>query len=383
VEAKSCIAQTLQKVKDDNWCYSLGSRRSRDGATRRIGYYCLAQKPLLQEKGNETEQMDNPGHSQLRGSTISLDVVVATHNRSRLLKRCLDSVFQAAMPQNLKVRVYVVDNNSTDDTKSVVEGFPGVTYLFVGKIGKSFALNEGLPKTSADLIGLIDDDERIDPTWFEVIYREFRDSPDLDYIGGPYRGDWEIEAPEWVPLEITGVIGVVPQPRRVQFCREFPGQLMGGNAVIRREVLLRTLPFPEHIGKIGKKIRSGADEVCYHRLLDMGANGVVVPDLIIHHWIPSSRLTKRYYRKWVIGRGIAQGSQLRYRGFPEAKLFGAPRYKFGQAARNCLQIVKVPSHRKRFTAQLIVLDAFATWYGIHFCRWPKDRDTENLSRKLI
>jgi len=67
---------------------------------------------------------------------------------------------------------------------------------------------------------------------------------------------------------------------------------MGGNAVIRRATLERVLPYPERLGKIGNKIRSGEDEVIYHRLLDIGARGIVLPDLIITHWIPAERMTR-------------------------------------------------------------------------------------------
>ena len=81
---------------------------------------------------------------------------------------------------------------------------------------------------------------------------------------------------------------------------------------------------------------------------------------------PSFRLTKAYFRRWVIGRGIAQGSQLRDRGFPEAKLLGMPRYKFRIAARGCVQMLLGSSRLKRFTAQLAVLDTIATLYGVHF-----------------
>ena len=46
---------------------------------------------------------------------------------------------------------------------------------------------------------------------------------------------------------------------------------------------------------------------------------MIVPDLIIYHWIPTERLTKRYYRKWVIGRGISMGWQIRDRSLVNLK----------------------------------------------------------------
>ena len=135
--------------------------------------------------------------------------------------------------------------------------------------------------------------------------------------------------------------------------------------VIRRSTLQKVLPYPVELGKIGAKIRSGMDEIIYHRLLKIGARGVVVPDLIIYPWIPASRLTKRYYRKWAVGRGVGVGFQLRERGFPEPGLLGIPRYKFGDAARGFRSMLAARSERERFTAQLAILDCLGTIYGRH------------------
>src|SRR5260370_33199784 len=95
---------------------------------------------------------------------------------------------------------------------------------------------------------------------------------------------------------------------------------------------------------------------------------MVVPDLAIDHWIPAERLTRRYFRKWVIGRGISMGSQLRERGFTEPAMLGIPRYKLGDSVRALAAMFTAPSSQERFTAQLSVLDCLATLYGRYFYR---------------
>ncbi len=302
---------------------------------------------------------------------MQLDLIVPTYNRARLLEKTLRSVRQAVIPAGLDVRVLVVDNNSTDDTKQVVArvslqmGVP-VEYLFVGRAGKSAALNEAIAITSGELIGMIDDDEELDPKWFDVALREFTDDPELEYIGGPYLPNWEQQPPAWLPLSYNGIIGIVPRPNRVAFSPEFSGMLMGGNTVIRRATLIKVLPYPEHLCKIGAKILSGEDEVIYHRLLDLKAKGIVVPDLMIYHWIPAERLTRRYYRKWIVGRGSSMGSQMRERSVPGLSLLGIPRYKFGAAVRGLADMFISRTSQARFIAQLDVLDCFATLYGRYF-----------------
>ena len=301
---------------------------------------------------------------------MDLTLIIPTFNRSRLLCECLNSVFRAVRPENMNITVVVVDNNSTDNTKEAVQPFLkrgdlACKYLFVGRPGKSAALNEAVAQTSGELVGFIDDDEQIDPAWFEVVYREFSDDPALDFIGGQYYPNWEIPAPDWFQ-SYRGALGIVLRPERLEFTPEWDEMLMGGNAVIRRSTLQKVLPYPEHLCKIGNKIRLGEDEVIYHRLLGIGARGVNVPNLVIHHWIPAERLRKSYFRKWTIGGGISFGAQLRERGFSEPSLLGIPRYMFGRAVRSLKVILLPRSQTDRFAAQLHILSCLATLYGRHF-----------------
>ena len=302
---------------------------------------------------------------------MDLDLIIPTYNRAHLLKDCLNSVVSAIRPKGLNVRVVIVDNNSGDNTREVVHSFVGrgelaIRYIFVGRPGKSAALNDALAQTDGELVGFVDDDEKLDSAWFQVAYREFSATPRIDFIGGPCFPNWERAAPDWLPVAYPGAIGIVLRPERVAFSHEYGGMLMGGNAIIRRSTLQKVLPYPEQLGKIGNKIRSGEDEAIYHRLLDINALGMVVPDLVIHHWIPSERLTKRYFRRWIVGRGISVGSQLRERGFKEPGLLGIPRYQFGACFRALWPMLTAKLQRERFTAQLSVLDCFATLYGRHF-----------------
>jgi glycosyltransferase involved in cell wall biosynthesis len=302
---------------------------------------------------------------------MNLNVIIATHNRSDLLNDCLQSILLATRPPNLQIKIVVVDNRSTDNTKEVVQRYVEsreipVQYIFAERPGKAAALNDALAQTNGELIGLIDDDEQLERSWFEVVEREFSSDHQLDFIGGQYHPNWESPAPDWVSKHFRGAIGIVLNPVRVAFSPDFPGILMGGNAVIRRSTLNKVLPYPEHLGKIGKKIRSGEDEVIYHRLLALGARGMNVPELIIYHWIPTERLTKTYYRKWVIGRGISGGLQLRERGFKVTGLLGIPRYQFGLVGKAFANLLRSRSPSERFAAQLTILDCMSTLYGRHF-----------------
>jgi len=76
---------------------------------------------------------------------MNLDVIIPTYNRSALLKRTLDSLLAARVPEGLSVRITVVDNNSKDETRAFVEDYvrrygDRINYLFEGQQGRSAAL---------------------------------------------------------------------------------------------------------------------------------------------------------------------------------------------------------------------------------------------------
>ena len=120
---------------------------------------------------------------------MQLDVIVPTYNRQDLLKLTLESLFTASIPSGLNVRVTVVDNNSKDDTRLLVQHFQQrfgdrLRYEFESKQGRSHALNAGITSTTGDLVGMIDDDEEIDSQWYTTVFETFNNS-DVDFIGGP------------------------------------------------------------------------------------------------------------------------------------------------------------------------------------------------------
>lgn len=306
---------------------------------------------------------------------MNLDLIIPTYNRAHLLDECLRSVVRAKRPVGVHINVVVVDNNSSDNTRGMVQPYLQhseltIQYIFVARAGKSAALNEAFARTSGEIVGMIDDDEQLEENWFSVVHREFSQDATLEFIGGQYLPNWEIPLPaDLPPVEVYGSgLGIILRPRRVEFTPQFDGILMGGNCAIRRTTLKSVLPYPEHIGKIGRKIRSGEDEILYHRLLKIGGRGMSVPDLIIYHWIPAERLTRTYYRRWAFGRAVGEGCQIKEKGFEEPSLLGIQRYKFGDAAKGLLSIFRADSSCARLLGELKILDFLGVFHGHHFYR---------------
>ena len=275
-----------------------------------------------------------------------LDVLIPTRNRARLLARAIDSLLDARVPAGLSVNIIVVDNGSTDTTPKLLEWMSArhkgrLRVVVERRCGKSRALNAGIAATDGDLIGMIDDDEEVDPRWYEVIFGAFVNDPSLEFIGGPYQPVWAEHPPAWIPTDYLAVLGDVGAGMSEQdFGRSFPGILKGGNAVIRRQTLERVGPYAEYLGPAGPaRLLSCEDEEMYLRLLKAGARGRYMPSLLVHHHVCASRLTPGYFRKWCFWRGVSRGLMDRAHPMPVRYLAGVPRFLYGAAARGLAQLV--------------------------------------------
>jgi glycosyltransferase involved in cell wall biosynthesis len=301
-----------------------------------------------------------------------LDVVIPTYNRSALLKQALDSLLRARVPRALTVNIIVVDNNSTDDTKAVVSQYAEasngrVSYVFEKQQGRSPALNAGIAAATGDLTGFIDDDEEIDQSWYETILEGFKNS-EVDFIGGPYLPRFEGEVPGWLPKEYGAVVGIVDGGDKIApFDDSYPGILMGGNAVFRREVLQRVGPYSTALGRSGARLLSCEDEDMYERLQAAGAHGIYLPQLIVYHFIPRERLTKRYHRSWCFWQSVSMAVLDRIRPKPVTYVWGVPRYFYGRALRGMLQLANL-RQQERFSHELPLWELAGFFYGKHFYR---------------
>jgi cellulose synthase/poly-beta-1,6-N-acetylglucosamine synthase-like glycosyltransferase len=285
---------------------------------------------------------------------MRLDVIIPTYNRCRLLERTFESLLNASAPSGLDVKITVVDNNSTDLTRTVVEKW---AQEFNGRLG--------------DLVGMIDDDEEIDRGWYARIQSAFSHS-DVDFIGGPYVPRWGASPPAWLPINYVGVIGWIDGGNQVTpYDKNYPGILMGGNAIIARAMLQRVGLYKTSLSRTGKRLLAGEDEDMYQRLLAAGARGLYLPDLIIHHYVPPERLTKRYFRQWCFWRGVSRGTLGKEKQSPEAHLAGVPRWLYGEAARGALRMASRTIKRqiepdRHFSDELAVWDLAGFFYGRHF-----------------
>ncbi|MCZ4553352.1 glycosyltransferase [Gordonia rubripertincta] len=103
-------------------------------------------------------------------TTLRLSVVVPAYNEAEALRGCLDSLLGQI---SVIDEVVVVDNNSTDDTATVVEEFTLIDEKFrrveAKQQGVMFARTVGFDSARGELMARIDADARVNPSWAQAI----------------------------------------------------------------------------------------------------------------------------------------------------------------------------------------------------------------------
>src|SRR5579872_1336099 len=96
-------------------------------------------------------------------NVIDITVIVCTYNRCELLRKALCSIAESRLSIGITWEILIVDNNSSDRTREVIEDFSRagtcrVDYLFEPRPGLSNARNAGIQAARGDILVFTDDD---------------------------------------------------------------------------------------------------------------------------------------------------------------------------------------------------------------------------------
>ena len=99
-----------------------------------------------------------------------ISVIIPTYNRAHILPRALDSVLAQTQ---LPIEIIVVNDGSTDGTKSVLSNYSGLKIIDQQHSGVSAARNIGLEHTNGEWIAFLDSDdewlpEKLEQQWAAI-----------------------------------------------------------------------------------------------------------------------------------------------------------------------------------------------------------------------
>ncbi len=236
-----------------------------------------------------------------------VSVIICTYNRCESLKDTLTALREQNLSSDLSLEIVVVDNNSKDRTKNVVElasqnsPWP-IKYFFEPNQGKSYALNRGILEAKGDLLAFTDDDAVPEVHWVENICKAFSNFG-ADCVGGKILPLWSRRPPFWLvsdPLRkhFGGILALLDHGDEVLEGKMHEDSfLYGANIAIRKSVFSEIGLFRTDLGPSGSNPFRGEDTEMLIRILAAGKKVVYAPDIVVYHKIGSERMKMAYVRR--------------------------------------------------------------------------------------
>jgi glycosyltransferase involved in cell wall biosynthesis len=273
-----------------------------------------------------------------------ISIIICTRNRSQRLKGTLASIQQLIYSPGWRWEAVIVDNNSTDETKSVIEAFaatPGldVQYVFEGTNGLSHARNAGLQKARGEIVAFTDDDVVLDREWLAHIAQECSEHASVSMFFGQTH-----LLHEGVP-RIAVREGDSPATYRFPCSPSEPGS--GNNMILRKGLLPSIGAFDTTLGA-GTPLGAGEDTDFTYRVLRSGGIVRYCPSILAFH--DHDRLAPRAVRRllFVYGKGrgafyckhiLKRDSWATKMLFWEARYFAGGLLKSGRRLASILHLV--------------------------------------------
>lgn len=250
--------------------------------------------------------------------------MVCTYNRSQLLKQCLESLSTLIAPsQGLVWEILVIDNNSTDDTKNIVEEIKSksrvnLRYFIETQQGIVFARNRAVKEARYGIIAFVDDDETADKNWLENMAGTFK-SYDPDCVGGKMLpAGWPEKLPAWFTQELHLFASIYDRgDALIEWTSVDQNTPYSGNIAYKKSVFDKLGYFDISMGRRGKDSVSGGEEQDLNiRILENGGKIIYQPKAVVYHAFRPQFLKKSYYRNISFYQGQAEAlSSMSFKAF--------------------------------------------------------------------
>lgn len=117
----------------------------------------------------------------MKNATLpTISVVIATHNSSRTIKRCLQSIRRQRYPQD-NIEIIIADGASKDETHSIASGY-NVRWIAVDPAKQSAEYNKatGISHAKNEILAMIDHDNVLPHNlWFQNMVQPFLEQKDV------------------------------------------------------------------------------------------------------------------------------------------------------------------------------------------------------------
>ncbi|MBN1794268.1 MAG: glycosyltransferase family 2 protein [Candidatus Omnitrophica bacterium] len=239
-----------------------------------------------------------------------ISLIICSYNRAQQLRRLLESVSHLRNLDAIDHEIIIVDNNSSDNTREVIEGFkPFLTirsYLEKQQ-GLSYAKNRGIKEAKGAYLAFIDDDVCVDQNWLIELLRCIKEhTPDC--IAVKVLPRWESERPAWLTDALSMNLGLLDYGDQPFHIRSRDRQFVGTSFCVKRSLFdNERYLFKTQLGRTGKRVLSSEETELFLRLLRDHRLIWYWPSAFVYHIVPRHRMSVGYLLKWNFYYGQSMG----------------------------------------------------------------------------
>ncbi|MDP9099278.1 MAG: glycosyltransferase [Verrucomicrobiota bacterium] len=247
-----------------------------------------------------------------------VSIIVCSYNGAKTLAECLESLGRIDYPN---YEVILVDDGSTDNTREIAAGFPGVRYVHQSNHGLSHARNHGARIAKGEIFAYTDSDCMADPDWLYYLLTTL--------LGGNYAGvggpNVSPPAQNWVQACVAAAPG---GPSHVLLTDTVAEHIPGCNMAWYRWAF-------ENVGGFDPEYHKAGDDVDFCWRVQQAGHAIAFsPTAVVWH---HRRFTLRAFRKQQEGYGEAE-SLLRFKHLIffgptgtakwRGQIYGTPRFSW-------------------------------------------------------
>jgi len=247
-------------------------------------------------------------------TAFEISVVICSYNRADYIINAVESLYQQTLAKN-RFEVFVVDNNSIDNTGDLVQDFMSahpdfhLHYLTEQQQGSSFARNTGASFAKAPLLCFMDDDATAEPDYLERIVQFFAKHPDATGLGGRIIPRYIPAEPKWMSYHVSSLVGNFDYSPTVAIFK--PGKYpLESNMVVRKVDFDEIGGFNTELPGVKGTLRIGGEgKDFFLRLQARGCKIYYDPAIVVHHVVEVKKLTPHYLYR--VASGIGRGERVR------------------------------------------------------------------------
>lgn len=209
-------------------------------------------------------------------SVAHASVVICTRNREDKIGNAVRNVLASTYPH---FDLTIIDQSTSDATERAIRDVAGdderVRYVHIDRPGLSGAYNQGIARTTGEILAFTDDDCLVPPDWLSRIVDAFESEPDGDLLYG-----------QVIPLDqdraaLTPFLRI-HEPTRLSKQDGFKVFGMGANFAARRRLFDTIGGFDEVLGG-GGPLKSSQDYDVAYRAYRAGRVTLLRPEVTLRH----------------------------------------------------------------------------------------------------